>query len=188
MCIPVGDGEGIKDGIQLGTNVVGRHDGDIVGVIESMVVGGGVGVGEGYGEGLMDGSPLGRRVVGCHMGDIVETTGGISVGECEGIEQRFLVDAGPAGRAGRDGVDIINCTKVGQAGACKSMGDRVGTIDGMPLGGVFNGRAVGDGNSSINGVVLGTSVVGGTEGIIVGISIGGADGEGPHIKDGDALR
>ena len=46
VCIPVGDGDGIKDGNQLGKNVVGRHVGDIVGITDGTVVSGGVGVGE----------------------------------------------------------------------------------------------------------------------------------------------
>ena len=68
------------------------------------------------------------------------------------------------------------------------MGDRVGTTDGIPLGDVFNGGAVGDGDGSMGGIVLSIPVVGGTECFTVGINVGVSQGRGPAIKDRDPYR
>ena len=114
--------------------------------------------------------------MGCLVGDIVETIGGTGAGGSEGIEEGSLVDVGPVGRVEGNGVGVINCTKVGQTAVGKYMGDRVGTTCGIPSGDVFNCRPVGDGDGSKNGVPPGKPVVGSTDGLVVGINTGGADG------------
>ena len=103
------------------------------------------------------------------------------------MEKGLLVDPGPVGRAEGDGVGVLNCTKLGQTAVGKSMGDRVGTTDGVPPGDVFNSRAVGDGDGSLNGGPLGKSVIGSIGGLSVGVNTGVAEGLGTYIKDGDPL-
>ena len=74
---------------------------------------------------------------------------------------------------------------MGSSDGGNSVGDEVGTADGVLLGEVFNGRAVGDGGGSMDGVVLGKSIVGISKGLSVALNVSIPDGEGPAMKGGD---
>ena len=178
---------GILDGNKPGISCVGIIDEGRVGMIEGAVVfPTSVGNPDGDGGGIMDGIPLGRNVVGCHVGGIVGTAGGTVVGEGNCMEGGLPAGVGPVGSAVGVWVGIPDGTKFGSSAVGRSAGGGVvATTGGMLPWGVVNDRAVGGGDGSMDGVVLGKSIVGNSKGLSVAINVSIPDGEGPAMKGGD---
>ena len=131
---PVGD-EGIKDCILVGTNVVGRHVGDIVGITNGTVVGDGVSIGEGVLVGVEE----------------------VSNADSEGVDNQGVsrLASFVVGQTLLEGVGTVDGVVVGEAVKCRAVFGGEGNRDGA----AHSRYVIGD----IVGRIVGSDV-GGTEG------------------------